>query len=36
MRCEFCGKEIDVWWARDGKWCCKDCRIDYDKMLLNN
>ena len=26
MRCEECGKEVKVWFAKDGKWCCEECK----------
>ena len=26
MRCEFCNKEVDLWWVENGKWCCKECK----------
>jgi len=26
MRCEECGKEIEIWWAMNDKWVCKECK----------
>jgi len=33
MKCEFCGKEVDVWWVRDDKWCCKECKDEEKRQI---
>lgn len=41
MICEFCGKEVKVWWVKDEKWCCKECKKEdlkerNDKIFVTN
>jgi len=26
MICEFCGEEVEVWYVKNDKWCCKECK----------
>jgi ribosomal protein L37AE/L43A len=35
MRCQFCGKEVDVWWVHDDKWCCKECKKKFKKTFMD-
>jgi len=40
MRCEYCNKEVDVWFVWNDKWCCKECKKKFsqesDYISLNS
>jgi len=36
MRCEYCNKEVEIWFVHDDKWCCEKCKEKFKKKLLLN
>jgi len=33
MKCNYCNKEVKIWWVHDGKWCCDECKRKFNKNL---
>lgn len=31
MICEFCGKDVKIWFVHDDKWCCEECKNKFKK-----
>ena len=29
MKCEYCFKDVEVWFVWDDKWCCKECKTKF-------